>query len=137
MNIKQLSDILNKYENKEIPVTMTGNNSFSVDITDSNLVEDEKILLLYENSYNTKTGKHLLSPIKTVKDILSILDGIKDKTMQVKGRGTNGVLVSPTDCEICYIDNYAMLNLYDRSIPVTIDKAKKDAQIFIDNLHIA
>ncbi len=54
----------------------------------------------------------------------------------MKGRGTNGVLVSPTNCTITYIDDFAMLNLYDISIPITIEKAKRDAQIFIDNLHI-
>lgn len=134
MNIKQLSDNLNKYENKELPITITGNNSFCVDITDSKLIEDEKILLLYENSYNTKTGKHLLNPIKTIRDLLVILDSIEDKTIQIKGRGTNGVLVSPTDCRICYIDNYAMIDLYYKSQPITIDKVKKDAQIFMDEL---
>lgn len=125
MDINQFTHILNNYENKELTVTIVGNNSFCADITNVDIIEEGKILLLYESSYDTGFGKHLLSPIKTVKDILSILDGIKDKTMQVKGRGTNGVLVSPTDCEICYIDNYVMLNLYDRSIPVTIEKTKK------------
>lgn len=135
MNINELCQILNTYENKTLPITISGNNSLIVDITDMNVVEDGKTLLLYENSYYTKTGKHLLSPIKTINDLLSILDGIKDKDMLVKGRGANGMLVSPTGCTVCYVDDFAMLNLYDKTIPITIQKAKQDAEIFIDNLH--
>lgn len=135
MNINELIVILNKYENKELPVTVTGNNSFGVDITDVAIIEDGKTLLLYENSYNTKTGKYLLAPIKTISDLLKILEMVQDKKMQIKGRGTNGMLVSPTDCSICYIDNYAMLNMYDKSEKTTVQKAKKDALNFINSLH--
>lgn len=136
MTIKELITFLNKYENKELPITVTGNNSFGVDITDVMIIENEKTLLLYENSYNTKKGKCLLAPIKNIRDLLGILNKIENKDMQIKGRGTNGILVSPTDCMICYIDDYAMLNLYDKSERITIQKAKKDAQDFINNLHI-
>lgn len=136
MNISQLYDMLNKYENKELPVTITGNDSFCVDITNTKMFEGEDFLLLYENSYQTKAGKHLLSPAITIQNLLDILCSIKDKNMLIKGRGVNGVLISPTNCTISYVDNFAMLNLYDKSIPVTIDKAKRDAQTFIENLHI-
>ncbi len=81
MNINQLCEMLNSYENKELPVTITGNDSFCADITNVEVVEGENILLLYENSYQTKTGKHLLSPTKTIKDLLTILDTIVDKNM--------------------------------------------------------
>lgn len=135
MDIKQLSMFLEKYENKEFPIIVTGNNSFSVDITDMAIIENGKTLLLYENSYYTKTGKYLLSPVRTIRDLSMILDTIEDKSIVIKGRGTNGVLVSPTDCRLCYIDDYTMLELYDKSKPITINKAKKDVQIFIDNLH--
>lgn len=136
MTINELITILNKYENKELPVTVTGNNSFGVDITDVAIIEKGETLLLYENSYNGKTGKCLLTPIKTIRDLLVILNSIENKSMQIKGRGTNGVLVPLTNCSICYIDNYAMLDLYDKAEPITIEKAKKDVQDFIDSLQL-
>lgn len=136
MTINELIEILEKYKNKELPITVSGNNSFGVDITNIDIIENGKTLLLYENSYNTKTGKCLLAPIKTISDLLLILQTLKNKDMQIKGRGTNGVLVSLTDCRVCYIDNYAMLDLYDKSQQISIKKAKEDAQEFIKNLHI-
>lgn len=136
MNINELITLLNKYENKKLPITIAGNNSFNVDITDVAIIENGKALLLYENSYNTKSGKCLLAPVKSINDMLVILNSIEDKNIKIKGRGTNGVLVSPTNCNICYIDNYAMLNLYDKSQTITIIKAKQDAEEFIRDLHI-
>jgi hypothetical protein len=135
MNVEQLSVILSKNEDKELTITITGNNSFGVDITDVEIIENGKTLLLYENAYYEESGKYLLSPAKRIRDLLEILDAIENRGMQIKGRGSNMVLVSPTDCRLSWIDDCAALDLYDKSKPITIDKAKKDAQTFIESLH--
>ena len=98
MNINELIKIMDEYRDKELFVSVTGNNCFTIDVTDIAIVENGKTLLLYENSYNTKEGKFLLAPIKTINDLLVILQTIKDKNIEIKGRGTNGVLVSPPQC---------------------------------------
>lgn len=130
MNINGLIEIMDEYRDKELFVSVTGNNCFAIDVTDIAIVENGKTLLLYENSYNTKEGKFLLAPIKTINDLLMILQTIKDKNIEIKGRGTNGVLVYPNAGRICYIDNCAMLNLYDRAELITNEKAKENVLEF-------
>ena len=43
MNVEQLSVILSKNEDKELTITITGNNSFGVDITDVEIIENGKL----------------------------------------------------------------------------------------------
>lgn len=136
MNVGELKFMLSGYENKELPVTATGNNSFCVDITDTAIIENGNTLLLYENSYRAENGKVFLSPVKTIRGLMDTLGNISDKNIKIKARGTNGVLICPNDCGMCCADGYTALNLCDKTIKMTNDKAKKDAQIFIDSLCI-
>ncbi|WP_455938931.1 hypothetical protein [Gemella morbillorum] len=80
-------------------------------------------MLLHENSYKTKEGKVLLVPTKTINDLLIILQIIKDKNIEIKGRDTNGVLaLQKCNQNKAY---WQLLNLYDREEIIIKENEKR------------